>query len=83
MQLIGIRSPHQFACVLDDQCVSLCTHTRYFLSMSVYLSRMLNVLYIYVHVYTLVCKSTWIKTNSQRSSVEKSGIKEIAFHSFS
>lgn len=35
MQLIGIRSPHQFACVLDDECVSLCTHTRYFLSMSV------------------------------------------------
>lgn len=64
MQLIGIRSPHQFACVLDDECVSLCTHTRYFLSMSVYLSRMLNVLYIYVHVYTLVCKSTWVKTNS-------------------
>lgn len=60
MESIGIRSPSICLRFRWRIRFSVYIHVISFRYLSVYLSRMLNVLYLCVHVYTLVCKSIWI-----------------------
>lgn len=56
MELIGLRSPHHFACVLDDECVSLCTYTLFPFDICVLVTNVQCIIHIRTCIYTGVQK---------------------------